>query len=93
MLLLMFYFSLFLFFLVSNSLAYITIPQNKGNKKLTEINCIIYLVSLINVSFFVAASLVSMLQGKLSAMLNISCRRNGQTVLLPWILHRLINLS
>ena len=43
--------------------------------------------------FFVAASLVSMSQGKLSAMLNISCRRNGQTVLLPWILHRLINLS
>ena len=50
MLQLIFYFSLFLFFLVSNSLSYITIPQNKGNKKLTEINCNIYIVSLINVS-------------------------------------------
>jgi len=91
MLQLIFYFSLFLFFLVSNSLAYITITQNKGNKKLTEINCNIYTVSLINVCFFFffAASLLSMSQGKLSAMLNISCRRNGQTVPLRWILHRL----
>ena len=53
MLQLIFYFSLFLFFLVSNSLSYIAIPQNKGNKKLTEKNCNIYIVSLINVSCFV----------------------------------------
>ena len=73
----------FCFSFVSNSLAYITIPQNKGRKLL--------IVSLVNVFFPV--SVVSMSQGKLSVMFNISCRRNGQIVLLPWILHRLINLS